>query len=117
MPARSISRRDFLNGTALTIGAIGAGPLFMSTGQAMGNLAGSAPGAANTLPGPLPADYYPPTRTGMRGSHFLQDARAAELSAVIIGFIPYTDTRPIEVSSRESCTARASASNQPQSSR
>jgi spermidine dehydrogenase len=49
---RNITRRDFLNGIAVGIGAIG--------------IAGRASGAtfAQDQPG-----YYPPTLTGMRGSH------------------------------------------------
>ena len=49
---RPITRRDFLNGVAVGVGALG--------------IAGSAQGAttfAQDQPG-----YYPPTRTGMRGS-------------------------------------------------
>jgi spermidine dehydrogenase len=54
---RPIARRDFLNGAAVAIGALGAGaalPAFADTPQAW------------------PQDqtgYYPPTRTGLRGSH------------------------------------------------
>ncbi|MDX1405987.1 MAG: FAD-dependent oxidoreductase [Woeseiaceae bacterium] len=50
-----ISRRDFLNGCALSVAA-GVSPL-----EAL------AQGALN--PYALPADYYPPTRQGLRGSH------------------------------------------------
>jgi spermidine dehydrogenase len=49
---RPIARRDFLNGAAVAIGAALAGPAFGGTG------------AAQDEPG-----YYPPTLTGMRGSH------------------------------------------------
>jgi spermidine dehydrogenase len=56
---RSIDRRDFLNGAAIAIGAIGAG------------LTGSGSKAAQ--PGKIwPQDqpgYYPPLMTGLRGSH------------------------------------------------
>jgi spermidine dehydrogenase len=54
---RSIDRRDFLNGVAVTAGALGGGLL-----------GGSAAFAAQTWPQDAP-DYYPPALTGMRGSH------------------------------------------------
>jgi spermidine dehydrogenase len=56
---RPIDRRDFLNGVAVAIGAIGAG-----------GLAGAA--WAAEAPSPWPQDqpgYDPPVLTGMRGSH------------------------------------------------
>jgi spermidine dehydrogenase len=55
---RAIDRRDFLNGVAVGVGAIGSG------------LAGQALAAAAAAPWPqdMPG-YYPPTLTGMRGSH------------------------------------------------
>ncbi|HKI15426.1 MAG TPA: twin-arginine translocation signal domain-containing protein [Roseiarcus sp.] len=49
---RAIDRRDFLNGAAIALGAALAGPAF-----------GAAP-APQDQPG-----YYPPSLTGMRGSH------------------------------------------------
>ena len=49
---RPIARRDFLNGAAVAIGATLAGPTFAETGE------------LQDQPG-----YYPPTLTGMRGSH------------------------------------------------
>lgn len=52
-----ISRRDFLNGCALSVAA----------GSAISPLEALAQGALN--PYALPAGYYPPTRQGMRGSH------------------------------------------------
>ncbi len=52
-----ISRRDFLNGCALSVAA----------GSAISPLEALAQGALN--PYALPADYYPPTRQGLRGSH------------------------------------------------
>ena len=55
---RSIDRRDFLNGVAVTAGALAGGGLF----------GGSAAFAAAAWPQDEPA-YYPPTLTGMRGSH------------------------------------------------
>jgi len=50
---RSIDRRDFLNGVALTVGAFGGG---------------TASAATAAWPQDS-ADYYPPSLTGMRGSH------------------------------------------------
>ena len=49
---RPIARRDFLNGAAVAIGATLAGPTFAETGE------------LQDQPG-----YYPPTLTGVRGSH------------------------------------------------
>ncbi|HEY7900085.1 MAG TPA: FAD-dependent oxidoreductase [Caulobacteraceae bacterium] len=55
---RPIDRRDFLNGVAVTVGALG-------TGAAGGVLA-----QAGASPWPQDqAGYYPPTLNGMRGSH------------------------------------------------
>ena len=52
---RGITRRDFLNGVALTVGA---------TALPLDLLAGTA------IPGPEESsDYYPPALTGLRGSH------------------------------------------------
>jgi spermidine dehydrogenase len=56
---RPINRRDFLNGVAVTIGAIGAGAL---NGEAL------AQAAASPWPQDQPG-YYPPSLTGLRGSH------------------------------------------------
>ncbi len=56
---RPIHRRDFLNGVAVGIGAIGAGVL-------------PAGAASAQTDEPWPQDrpgYYPPTLTGLRGSH------------------------------------------------
>jgi len=53
-----ITRRDFLNGVAL-----GAGASLLTPGQLMAQ-AGASIECDN-----LPHDYYPPTLTGMRGSH------------------------------------------------
>src|SRR5579864_4772761 len=56
---RQITRRDFLNGIAVGVGGTLASPWLG------GLLAGQTPTlAAQDCP-----DYYPPTRTGMRGSH------------------------------------------------
>ncbi len=52
-----INRRDFLNGCALSVAA----------GSAISPLEALAQGALN--PYALPADYYPPIRQGLRGSH------------------------------------------------
>ena len=52
---RAIDRRDFLNGAAVAVGAIGAG------GGAWG---ADSPGWPQDLPG-----YYPPALQGLRGSH------------------------------------------------
>ena len=52
-----INRRDFLNGCALSVAA----------GSAISPLDALAQGALN--PYALPADYYPPIRQGLRGSH------------------------------------------------
>ncbi|MEL6869394.1 MAG: FAD/NAD(P)-binding protein [Pseudomonadota bacterium] len=51
-----ITRRDFLNGTQVAIGASLASPWTTAFGT-------TAPDFA------LPADYYPPAKTGLRGSH------------------------------------------------
>ena len=55
---RAIDRRDFLNGVAVGIGALGVG--------------GAARALAEAAAVPWPQDvagYYPPVLTGMRGSH------------------------------------------------
>ena len=52
-----MNRRDFLNGCALSVAA----------GSAISPLEALAQGALS--PYALPADYYPPTRQGLRGSH------------------------------------------------
>ncbi|HEY3929164.1 MAG TPA: FAD/NAD(P)-binding protein [Candidatus Koribacter sp.] len=56
---RNITRRDFLNGMAIGVGGALASPLL---GGMLG--AQAAAPAAQDVPG-----YYPPIRTGMRGSH------------------------------------------------
>ena len=55
---KQISRRDFLNGTQLTVGAALTAPLIQACG------AGETP-----HPYALPENYYPPQKTGLRGSH------------------------------------------------
>ncbi len=56
---RDITRRDFVNGVGVAVGAVGGSLL--------------APGWASAREGtphaPLAQDYYPPALTGMRGSH------------------------------------------------
>ncbi len=54
---RKISRRDFING----VSAATAGASLMSMNWALAQEAEFAPEKA--------ADYYPPSKTGMRGSH------------------------------------------------
>jgi spermidine dehydrogenase len=76
---REISRRDFINGVAVAAGAL-ALPAWAEGGQQP--VAPFAPEQA--------ADYYPPTRTGMRGSHdgsfeaahALRDRRPIDLASV-----------------------------------
>lgn len=65
---RGITRRDFLNGVAL---AIGAPALSGAEGPALSAVEGSALslGAAAQAPRAAGADYYPPALTGLRGSH------------------------------------------------
>ena len=53
-----ITRRDFLNGVA-----IGTGASLLMPGQLIAQSSGSV--TSNQFP----SDYYPPTLTGMRGSH------------------------------------------------
>src|SRR5271167_2460191 len=56
---RPIDRRDFLNGMAVAVGAIGAG-------------FGASNAAAQAAASPWPQDqpgYYPPVLNGLRGSH------------------------------------------------
>jgi spermidine dehydrogenase len=56
----SIDRRDFLNGVAL-----GTGAALLGQGAALA----AAPVAASQPTSPDQPGYYPPTRTGLRGSH------------------------------------------------
>ena len=56
--SREITRRDFLNGVAITL-----------TGSAAAGRWARPVGAEPLLAGAQAADYYPPTLTGMRGSH------------------------------------------------
>jgi len=59
-PRDGITRRDFLNGTQIGIGAAVTGSLATRWTEAFG----SAAPQWN-----LPSDYYPPAATGLRGSH------------------------------------------------
>ena len=56
-----ITRRDFLNGAAATL----------ATGAALSprNLLALDEGPSGSMAGGRPSDYYPPSLTGMRGSH------------------------------------------------
>jgi len=53
-----ITRRDFLNGTQIAIGAALTAPLLSDCGVQSEN-----------YPFALPGNYYPPAKTGLRGSH------------------------------------------------
>ena len=53
---RAISRRDFLNGTQIAIGAAVLSPLLNACAPTPYEFA-------------LGTDYYPPAKTGLRGSH------------------------------------------------
>jgi spermidine dehydrogenase len=59
---RTITRRDFLNGVALSVAAMASAPY-----RALA--LGAAEGVAAGVTGSVAADYYPPLLTGMRGSH------------------------------------------------
>src|SRR5262249_49442865 len=75
---RSITRRDFLNGVAVSI-----------VGSALAPEIGR--GAQQEFAPERAADYYPPTRVGMRGSHAgsfevahqLRDRRQWDLSSAV----------------------------------
>ena len=60
--AKPVTRRDFLNGVA-----IGAGGLLLQGYSGTG--ARAAQSRPTALSDSLSASYYPPTLTGMRGSH------------------------------------------------
>ncbi len=53
---RRITRRDFLNGTQIAVGAALTAPILQACGVQPDEFA-------------LPPGYYPPSKTGMRGSH------------------------------------------------
>ena len=64
---REINRRDFLNGASI---AIAGAVLAPGASGAQGKEASPAPAASPFIePSPSQETYYPPTRTGMRGSH------------------------------------------------
>ena len=64
---REINRRDFLNGASI---AIAGAVLAPGASGAQGKEASPAPAASPFIEGsPSQETYYPPTRTGMRGSH------------------------------------------------
>jgi spermidine dehydrogenase len=65
--SKSLKRRDFMNGMAFTLAGAALAPktlLAESIGQANGLVYGQESGQQD-----LPADYYPPTSNGIRGSH------------------------------------------------
>ena len=57
---RPITRRDFLNGVSVAVGSTFVRP---------GDAAAAAGGQQSPTPGSTPDEYYPPARTGLRGSH------------------------------------------------
>ena len=64
---REINRRDFLNGASIAIAGVVLAP---GASGAQGKEASPAPAASPFIQGsPSQETYYPPTRTGMRGSH------------------------------------------------
>ena len=81
---RPITRRDFLNGMAISATAAASGPLFAaplppadtSTGTLAGALAGALAGQAGNAQDAY--GYYPPLLNGLRGSHpgSFEDAHA-----------------------------------------
>ena len=64
---REINRRDFLSGTSIAIAGAALAPGDL---EAKGRNAQSAPGVSAVVDQTSSQEtYYPPTRTGMRGSH------------------------------------------------
>ena len=63
--AKKIGRRDFLNGVAVS----GSGLILQGFGADAEALATAPQGATPAPKVPYPSNYYPPTLTGMRGSH------------------------------------------------
>lgn len=72
MARKSITRRDFLNGTLIGTGAL------MLSGHDLTRMAKAAEAEATPIPKGTP--YYPPKLTGMRGSHPGAFERAHELA-------------------------------------
>ncbi|MGA4545094.1 NAD(P)-binding protein [Uniformispora flossi] len=66
---RRITRRDFLDGVAVAVGAAAAGTAFAGSASAAEEPGAAAPGGAGASPAGKPAGPYPPALTGMRGSH------------------------------------------------
>ena len=68
---RHITRRDYLNGMAMFAVGFATGAVTMRSGFPESDMPVEAPlteAMLETSP-TLPSDYYPPTLTGMRGSH------------------------------------------------
>ncbi len=63
--ANQITRRDFLNGVAIGTGAV----LLQSCGSDLEPSTTLSPRVPTKFRAPDPSTYYPPTLTGMRGSH------------------------------------------------
>src|SRR5438309_1484538 len=89
---RAITRRDFLNGVGLTVvGSMLAPELAHAAAQELHPSAQNPRAGDPAFAPERAADYYPPTRTGMRGSHpgsfevahQLRDARQWNLSGAI----------------------------------
>src|SRR5438270_895576 len=89
---QSITRRDFLNGVGLTVVGSILAPELARAAQTELHPSAQNPRALDPAFAPeRAADYYPPTRTGMRGSHpgsfevahQLRDRRQWDLSGAI----------------------------------
>lgn len=65
---RKITRRDFMDGVALGVGAVAAGSLLGAAGSAPAQAAPASPGAVGRRGG-----VYPPGRDGMRGQNQLDN--------------------------------------------
>lgn len=65
----SITRRDFLNGTALVIGGTTTGLLTACQKPQNANPSATTASAAAPHPTAKPSGNYPPYRTGLRGNH------------------------------------------------
>ena len=63
--ATKVTRRDFLNGIAIGTGVI----LMPGCSEPDASSQIGYPSISTTFTPPDPAEYYPPTLTGMRGSH------------------------------------------------